>query len=239
MKSHLVAPVLLASLFSALPAIGQISPANMRSGSDSIGVNCAGPGISTKSFFTVPTGQQFVLTDFSGTAFTTYDILDNQATVRWNVPEQEIDTPGETHARMSWQTGLAFNAGHTVDVRVSCTGVAYAHFSWSGYLVPTAGATVPGNSQGGQLGFELGPNPSRQVVTLKFELSQPANVRLAIYDASGRQVRALANAPFALGTYTETWDGRTQTGAVAPPGVYFARLESNKGRSVRRLVRVR
>ena len=48
---------------------------------------------------------------------------------------------------------------------------------------------------------------------------------LSIYDASGRQVRRLGPPTIvAAGRHTQVWDGRTERGEDAAPGMYLARL---------------
>ena len=52
-----------------------------------------------------------------------------------------------------------------------------------------------------------------------------ARVSLAIYDAAGRQVRRLEPPGIVTaGRHTRVWDGRSETGAEAAPGLYVARL---------------
>ena len=50
-------------------------------------------------------------------------------------------------------------------------------------------------------------------------------VEVLIYDLQGRRVRRLAEQrALSTGSYGIAWDGRDEQGAVAPPGVYLARL---------------
>jgi len=227
MKPLTVALTFLTVCAAAPPAAAQVSPANMVSGCDSINASPSCPGASyvTRTVYTVPAGQQFVLTDFVGEQNTTsYQILDNQSR-RWIVALEK-----------SWQTGLVFPAGHTVGVRINCSSVR-TFFNWSGYLVPIGTGAVSSDATH-QLGFSVSPNPSRQVVTLRFELTRPADIKLGIYDVAGRQVATLTGRRLSAGVYTKTWDGRTSAGVTAPPGVYLARIESSEATSVRRLVRV-
>jgi hypothetical protein len=148
----------------------------------------------------------------------------------------------ETTAQLlfSLQTGLAFDAGHSVGVQVFAQGPSGGslQFQWSGYLAPAATSSVPTNNSQ-ELGFSLSPNPARQVVTLRFELAHSADVNLGIYDAQGRRVRTVTSGQLGAGIHVKTWDGTTEAGASAPSGVYFARLESSEANSVRRLVRIR
>jgi hypothetical protein len=51
---------------------------------------------------------------------------------------------------------------------------------------------------------------------------------LAIFDVQGRRVVTLARGQLVApgGAASVTWDGRTEAGSPAAPGVYFARLAS-------------
>lgn len=81
------------------------------------------------------------------------------------------------------------------------------------------------------------PNPSRHVALLAFDA--PAGpVRVAIYDAGGREVRRFAPLQHGGGAGSVLWDGRTTAGASAPAGMYVA-MVSGGGHTVRtRLIRV-
>lgn len=73
----------------------------------------------------------------------------------------------------------------------------------------------------------VAPNPSRGAVTLVFELASRAAVRLDVLDLLGRRVHTLlGGAVLAAGAHRRVWDGRTDAGAIAPPGVYRVRLAS-------------
>ncbi len=65
----------------------------------------------------------------------------------------------------------------------------------------------------------VSPNPFNETATLVFELPAPGNVRLELYDVSGRLVSILTNGYRSAGAQRLTLDGR----ALAS-GVYLARL---------------
>lgn len=79
------------------------------------------------------------------------------------------------------------------------------------------------------------PNPARagEAVRLGLRLAQPAEVRLAVYDALGRRVAVLAAGPLGAGTHEVVWDG-----ALAA-GTYFYRFEAGSHAETRRLTLVR
>ena len=60
---------------------------------------------------------------------------------------------------------------------------------------------------------------------IEFELGQIANARLEVFDVNGRLVRRLLRETIPAGVHTTTWDMRTTSGTLSPPGVYFYKLD--------------
>jgi S-formylglutathione hydrolase FrmB len=88
----------------------------------------------------------------------------------------------------------------------------------------------------------LGRGFSAGSAHISFALHEPTHVRIAIYDATGRVVRHLVDAPTPAGVHTLTWDGSDDAGRVATSGVYYARLDAEGqpvGRDTQRLVILR
>jgi hypothetical protein len=83
------------------------------------------------------------------------------------------------------------------------------------------------------------PNPFNPMTTIAFELPGRANVRLAIYDVSGRLVRALIDADMAPGHKSVQWNGLDAGGREVASGVYFYRLESAAFNQSRKMVLLR
>ncbi len=54
--------------------------------------------------------------------------------------------------------------------------------------------------------------------------AEPARMVVALYDVGGRKVREMAAEATGGRAYELHWDGRSQTGAMVAPGVYFARV---------------
>jgi probable HAF family extracellular repeat protein len=70
------------------------------------------------------------------------------------------------------------------------------------------------------------PNPMRAGTRVRFSLPEAADVRLAIYDLSGRRVRPLADRAFPAGPGEVFWDGRAHDGGPVEAGVYWIRMDA-------------
>ena len=80
------------------------------------------------------------------------------------------------------------------------------------------------------------PNPFNPVTTIRFELPEASDLRLTVYDVSGRVVRTLADGTLPAGPHQVRWEGRDASGRAAPSGLYFYRLETPHGSQVGRMM---
>ena len=80
-----------------------------------------------------------------------------------------------------------------------------------------------------------GPNPARSTARFTVTLPEPGDLRLDVFDAAGRHVRALAAGGREAGTHTLAWDLHDGDGRRVPPGLYLARCAA-AGTSVTRRV---
>jgi subtilisin family serine protease len=84
------------------------------------------------------------------------------------------------------------------------------------------------------------PNPFNPVTRIDYTIRERSDVTLRIYDVTGRLVRELVReSGLPAGSYEATWDGLDDSGAGAPSGVYFYRLEAAAFAETRRMVLVR
>lgn len=74
------------------------------------------------------------------------------------------------------------------------------------------------------LRLRAAPNPARSRTSLTIEAPGAGDQELRIYDVTGRTVRQLESGFFGGGVRRVTWDGRSDSGALLPPGIYLARL---------------
>ncbi len=71
------------------------------------------------------------------------------------------------------------------------------------------------------------PNPFNPTTVIEFALPRASDVRIELFDITGRLVRTLADGPMAAGTYSVTFDGRSSSGNQLATGVYFYRLQAD------------
>ncbi|MFH2052851.1 MAG: choice-of-anchor D domain-containing protein [bacterium] len=70
------------------------------------------------------------------------------------------------------------------------------------------------------------PNPFNPMTEVRFELDQPGQVRITIYDVTGRRVAGLVDEALPAGPHSRIWQGRDDAGRPLPSGAYYLRLEA-------------
>jgi hypothetical protein len=80
------------------------------------------------------------------------------------------------------------------------------------------------------------PNPFNPSTTIAFSLPTAGKANLNIYNVKGQKVRDLGNPELTRGHHTVVWDGRDNRGQSVSSGVYFVRLSTAQGKSVRKIL---
>jgi hypothetical protein len=83
------------------------------------------------------------------------------------------------------------------------------------------------------------PNPFRRSATVRFDLDAPRDVRIDVYDVSGRHVRSIRAGMLESRSYAVSWDGRDDAGRSVAGGTYFVRLSTGIDQLTRRIVLIR
>ena len=87
-------------------------------------------------------------------------------------------------------------------------------------------AAAPDGRASSELRLAAAPNPFHTNAQIRFALSQGGDVRLVVYDMSGRQVRTLVNGWAQAGQRQVNWNGRDDAGRSLGSGVYYFRLDT-------------
>jgi len=96
----------------------------------------------------------------------------------------------------------------------------------------------PGSSQAKIL-LSAYPNPFNPNVGILFTLSGRQNVRIAIYDLTGRRVAKVADSGFGHGAHTVIWDGKNADGGDVSSGAYLVRIYASGQSESRKVMLVR
>jgi hypothetical protein len=82
------------------------------------------------------------------------------------------------------------------------------------------------------------PNPARDALAFHYSLPHDASVRMAIYDAAGRQVRELIDAVEPAGEHSVPWNFQNDAGARVHAGIYLAELVVDGQTLIRKVARI-
>ena len=83
------------------------------------------------------------------------------------------------------------------------------------------------------------PNPFNPETTIQYQLPEPANVLVKIYNLQGQLVRTLVNENKEAGFHEIVWDARDETDQSMPSGVYFYRIQAGDFVEVKKLTLLR
>lgn len=124
----------------------------------------------------------------------------------------------------AWGAYPFFDSGKIIVSDIN-TGLYLAYFDGA----VTSTGDGPGDASALPEAFALlqnYPNPFNPETTIRYTLREPADIRLAIYTASGTLLRILRQGTESAGDKAVSWDGRDANGVPAASGIYFYRLEA-------------
>lgn len=83
------------------------------------------------------------------------------------------------------------------------------------------------------------PNPSAGQIKVRVIVQRPSPVRLSVYDARGRLLRAWSAEALGTGDHDYLWDGMGPDGRPVPSGLYLIQVRSRDQTATRSLVLAR
>jgi hypothetical protein len=113
-------------------------------------------------------------------------------------------------------------------------GLAVNNLDWS-----NKAGSLAENKTSESKSFALGnnfPNPFNPATKIAYQLNKPAQVRLSIYDITGREVNRLIDQHQNVGQYQIDWNSNDQGGQKMASGMYFARLSVDNESVTRKMV---
>jgi flagellar hook assembly protein FlgD len=82
--------------------------------------------------------------------------------------------------------------------------------------------------------FQNYPNPFNPETKIQFWIPKSGNVKLTIYDVSGRQIDELVNRKLNAGTFEVTWNGSNLSS-----GIYFYKLVAEGFAETKKMIMVK
>ena len=83
------------------------------------------------------------------------------------------------------------------------------------------------------------PNPFNPVTTIKYQLSEPSDVTIRIFNMTGQVVKTIFDEHHSAGYYSILWNGRDDSGKNVASGVYFYQLRAKAANSRKDFVQTR
>jgi hypothetical protein len=150
---------------------------------------------------------------------------------------------GDTRTSSYSQAGFKPIAGSTYYIR------AYRGLGTAGSysILATRSSTavsVEKNSAEALMPTELAleqnyPNPFNPSTTIRFNLPQRTDVRVAVYTMLGQEVAVLVDETLSAAMHAATWNGRDRHGIEMPSGTYLIRLQAGEKQIVKKAMLVR
>jgi len=94
------------------------------------------------------------------------------------------------------------------------------------------------SAHGGTLAQNV-PNPFSSSTRIDFQTDVGGDVRLEVFDVSGRLVRVIHDGPVLPQGQSKSWDGRDEHGRPLPSGVYFCKAVGEGWSSVKKMTLAR
>lgn len=148
--------------------------------------------------------------------------------------------------------GISFGNAVTTDAVGNCfvTGGFNGTAVWSNITldsedIPYLFVAKLGNNEGGNNGsvpvvnvtlHGNYPNPFSSQTAIKYELIEPAPIRIDIHNLKGQLVNTIVNESKTAGAYFTIWNGTDRKNLKVANGVYYYTLSSNKLKHTRKMI---
>jgi len=155
---------------------------------------------------------------------------------------------------ISYEMGTAdhnYIEGSTFDALIPWPGPGWHHYYFNfmdgndGIITPPDSIYLSPNGIDETpvpLSFELKqnyPNPFNAKTIIEFQLSEPADVKLTVYDIAGRKVADLAGDNYSAGAHSIIWDGTNNHGHNLSSGLYLYKMKAGEFIATRKMLLIK
>ncbi|MCB2206869.1 MAG: T9SS type A sorting domain-containing protein [Bacteroidetes bacterium] len=81
------------------------------------------------------------------------------------------------------------------------------------------------------------PNPFDEHIYIEVQMQTSGNIQIEIVDMKGRTIRVLQKSHLEAGTHIIRWEGKTEQGDDASPGIYLCKFSNSKTRVYKRIIK--
>lgn len=176
-----------------------------------------------KSKFGISSARMYWSTD-TAAGFTQVNMTNIGDTFRANIPARPLGT------KIYYYIWANSNNGRTVTKPLPAPRGNFQFLVTNAVGINQTGSSVPGK-------FALHqnyPNPFNPVTKIKFDIAKASNVKLKIYDVSGREVLTVISAELNAGSYSYEWNAANYSS-----GIYFYKLEAGTFSAVKKMILVK
>jgi hypothetical protein len=151
-------------------------------------------------------------------------------------------------------SGTPFNVGRAIHFRSNRTDTLFLGYNDDnfsdnyGYYVAyitrfpgllTAVQDPDGGSPAVMALMQNYPNPFNPSTTIEYQIAKKGNIEVSIYDLNGRLVKTVQNGLQYPGSYSLSWDGKSENGGTVSSGMYFYQVKSEGIQLVRKMMMVK
>ena len=149
-----------------------------------------------------------------------------------------ISVAGRPGAGVSFSGNGSMGQSTPIGVGSASGKTVYAGF-WSKPWVLAAILDTEGTGPLVDRIYQNFPNPFAHTTQIAYSVAEPSLVEISVFNVEGRMVRTLVSEYASPGRYVTSWDGRSDLGVQASPGVYFCRMSVSGYRSARKMLFLR
>lgn len=199
---------------------------------ENVGVQTANTIFTTAGLGSVTDGDNTVLEWFeasihnlfncAGRSFLGYTITRNDADIATGVMEMEYNDVVTENGLYEYTVTGIYTTGTTNTISAS---IEVDDIDANNTIIPDVTA-LNGNY----------PNPFNPVTNISFSISEPANVRIDIYNIRGEKVKTLVNEHMEASNYTYSWNGKDDNQNSVASGVYFYKMAAGRYTSTKKMI---
>ena len=83
------------------------------------------------------------------------------------------------------------------------------------------------------------PNPFNPTTTIKYQLPQTTDIKIAIYNINGQLVKTIVDEKQNAGNHSVVWNGRNDAGIQVATGVYLMRMKAEDFSKTRKMILIK